>query len=592
MRRSKREGVETKVPIKDVRVGDVFVLRAGERVPVDGRVVEGVGAVDESALTGESAPVDKKSGDVVKAGTTNASGFLRCEATRVGDDTALAQIIRLTSVAASSKAPVARLADKIAAVFVPTTLAIALITALCWIGAGRSVGFALVRAVAVLVVSCPCALGLATPAAIMVGMGVGARRGILFKTAEALENAGKASIVALDKTGVVTTGRPRVVDVLTAPDVKEDELLEIALALEAKSEHPLARAVVAYAQNRGVSVRNVDNFQTLPGAGARASIAGESAVVGKGSLIEKTCALSDAFKSWTIQRETEGKTVLFLACADRVLGALATLDVPKEEASTAVDDLRRLGLRVAMITGDAWRVAKSIGARVGIDEILADVDPEGKEQKVVELRAEGIVAFVGDGINDTPALTRADLGIAVGAGTDVAIDAADLVLMNDDLRDVTTAIRLSRATLRNIRENLFWAFVYNVAGITLAAGLWEPFFGWTLSPTFAALAMSLSSFCVLSNALRLKFVRLDQKGVESRKGRTMKKTLFIEGMMCGHCEARVKKTLEASPFVLSALVDHTKGTAIVELTDQAPANVDAALKDAVEAQDYRVLRIE
>jgi len=587
-----REGVETKVEIEQIRVGDVFVLRAGERTPVDGRVVEGVGSVDESALTGESAPVDKKTGDAVKAGTTNASGFLRCEATRVGDDTALAQIIRLTNDAASSKAPVARLADKIAAVFVPTILALALITAVVWLCVGRSIDFALVRAVAVLVVSCPCALGLATPAAIMVGMGVGARRGILFKTAEALEIVGKASIIALDKTGVVTSGRPRVVELQASPGVEERELLEIASALESKSEHPLARAVVEFAQNKNISSRRVENFQTLPGAGVSATVDGEFSLAGKNALIVDNYELSDGLKDASNRWETEGKTVLFFARGGRVLGALATLDVPKEGAKNAISDLRRLGLRVVMITGDAWRVAKSIGTRVGIGEICADVDPAGKERKVVKLREKGIVAFVGDGINDAPALTRADVGIAVGARTDVAIDASDVALMNDELQNVATSVRLSRATLRNIRENLFWAFFYNVIGITLAAGLWEPLCGWTLSPTFAALAMSLSSFCVVTNALRLNFTRLDQRDARLKKERTMKKTIHIEGMMCGHCEARVKKALEALPFVASAQVDHKKGTAALELNDHASGNLDATLKESIEAQDYRVLRIE
>lgn len=603
-----RDGREESVRLEEVRVGDVFVIRPGDRIPVDGLAIEGASSIDESALTGESLPVEKKVGDDVAAGTLNTSGYLRCRATRVGDDMALSRIIQLTADAAASKAPVARLADSISSVFVPVVLAIALTTTLVWLAFGERFDYALTRGVAVLVVSCPCALGLATPAAIMVGVGVGARNGILFKTAEALENVGKCKIIALDKTGVVTEGRPRVTDLYVAPGTTRAELLKVAVALESRSEHPLARAVVEYAGEKAAwdaRLTETSTFETSAGNGALALIDGLRAKIGKRDFIAIDAVtpqeLDDVVEEW----ESSGWTSIFVSYGGIVLGAFALADLPKEDSASAIMELKSMGARVLMITGDSWRVAEAVGKRVGIDEIYARTLPEEKEAIIRRLGEGAKTAFVGDGINDAPALTRATVGVAVGAGAEVAIAAADVALLENKVGDMCRAVALSRATLRVIKQNLFWAFFYNVVGIPLAAGVWSKAFGWNMSPTFAAFAMSLSSFCVVSNALRLNFVKLpgrndparnsvclSKEKVKPTEDKTMStKTMKIDGMMCGHCEARVKKTLEALEYVVSAEVDHNKGTAIVALQN-APDNVDELLKNAVDEQGYSTLEIK
>ncbi len=605
-----RDGQEMTIKLEEMKSDDVFLVRPGDRIPADGTVLDGGGAVDESALTGESLPVDKTNGSEVVAGTLNLSGFLRCQATRVGQDTFLTQIIRLTADAAASKAPVARLADRISAVFVPVVIGIAALAFATWLVVGQTFEFALLRGVSVLLISCPCALGLATPAAIVVGGGLGARKGILFKTAEALENVGKSKIVVLDKTGVLTEGKPKATDALVADGFQEDTLISIAAALEAKSEHPLAKAVMEYAHVRNIDSGKyvVDKFQALPGSGVKGLIHGKVALAGKLDFIQQSVEVSQELREAAEAWGEEGKTSLFFAFDGKLLGAIAVADAPKETSRAAVADLQSLKLRVVMLTGDARRVAVAVGKRVGIDEIYSDVLPTGKEAKVRELRAQGRVAFVGDGINDAPALSRADVGLAVGAGTNVAIDAADVVLVNNDLQDLCRAIRLSRATLTNIKENLFWAFIYNIAGIPLAAGVFIPILGWTLSPVFGAFAMSLSSVCVVTNALRLNFAKIDAQGrgdstrekisnvsqdekIHSTKETDMKKTLKIEGMMCGHCEARVKKTLESLEYVSSVAVSHVDGEAVVELKETSD-DVVTQLKKAVEAEGYSVQSVE
>ena len=587
-----RNGAETEVPIDQVNKGDIFVVRPGENIPVDGIVLEGSSAVNESALTGESIPVDKAAGDPVSAATLNQSGFIRCQATRVGEDTTLSQIIQMVSDAAATKAPIAKVADRVSGVFVPAVITIAIVTTLGWLLAGETFGFALARGISVLVISCPCALGLATPVAIMVGNGLGAKNGILFKTAVSLEEAGKTEIVALDKTGTITSGEPKVTDLLPADGVSGEELLGLAYALEQKSEHPLARAILEKAREESISAREVTDFQALPGNGLTAVLDGAVLKGGNSKFIQGIPADLEA-KAKTL---AEGKTPLFFSRDDRMLGIIAVADVIKEDSPEAVRQLQNMGIQVVMLTGDNERTAKAIGRQAGVDQVIAGVLPDGKESVIRSLKEKGKVAMVGDGINDAPALTRADIGIAIGAGTDVAIDAADIVLMKSRLSDVPAAIRLSRATLRNIHENLFWAFFYNVIGIPLAAGLWIGLFGWKLNPMFGAAAMSLSSFCVVSNALRLNFFRLYDAGRDKkRKAKTKKevstmtKTMNIEGMMCGHCEARVKKVLEALPGVAGAEVSHEKGTAVVTLTE---AVADDVLKKAVEDQDYKVTSIQ
>ena len=587
-----RDGVETEVSVDQVQKGDVFVVRPGENIPVDGIVLEGISAVNESALTGESIPVDKAAGDPVSAATLNQSGFIRCQATRVGEDTTLSQIIQMVSDAAATKAPIAKVADRVSGVFVPTVITIAVITTLVWLFAGQDFGFALARGISVLVISCPCALGLATPVAIMVGNGLGAKNGILFKTAVSLEEAGKTEIVALDKTGTITSGEPKVTDLLPVDSVTEEELLTLAYALERKSEHPLARAILERAKEMGIEAREVTDFKALPGNGLSAVL--EGAVLKGGNsrfiteipkeLAEKAQALAE-----------EGKTPLLFSRDDEMLGIIAVADVIKEDSPEAVRQLQNMGIQVVMLTGDNERTAKAIGRLAGVDQVIAGVLPDGKESVIRSLKQKGKVAMVGDGINDAPALTRADIGIAIGAGTDVAIDAADIVLMKSRLNDVPAAIRLSRATLRNIHENLFWAFFYNAIGIPLAAGLFIGAFGWKLNPMFGAAAMSLSSFCVVTNALRLNFFRLYDAGrdrkrhvTEKKEVLTMTKTMKIEGMMCGHCEARVKKVLEALPGVTGAEVSHEKGTAVVTMAEEV---ADDVLKKAVEDQDYKVVSI-
>ena len=576
-----RDGAEETVSIDQVRKGDVFVVRPGENIPVDGVILEGHSAVNESALTGESIPVDKDAGDAVSAATLNQSGFLRCEATRVGEDTTLSQIIQMVSDAAATKAPIAKVADRVSGVFVPAVIGIALVTIAVWLFAGQTIGFALARGISVLVISCPCALGLATPVAIMVGNGMGAKNGIMFKTAVSLEETGKTQIVALDKTGTITSGEPKVTDMIPADGVTEEELLTCAYALEKKSEHPLARAVIAKAEEEGtVRVQETEDFHAVPGNGLTGVLAGEK--LAGGNLSEELSA--------------EGKTPLFFSRDGRFIGMIAVADVIKEDSPRAVKELRDMGIHVVMLTGDNERTAKAIGAQAGVDEVIAGVLPDGKESVIRSLKKKGRVAMVGDGINDAPALTRADIGIAIGAGTDIAIDAADVVLMKSRLSDVPAAIRLSRATLRNIHENLFWAFFYNVIGIPLAAGVWIPLFGWQLNPMFGAAAMSLSSFCVVSNALRLNWFKMydagrDKKIKANNKNKeetTMTKTMKIEGMMCGHCEARVKKVLEALPEVDAAEVSHEAGTAVVTMNAEVS---DDVLKKAVEDQDYKVLAI-
>ena len=592
-----RGGQEIAVPIAQVRRGDVFVVRPGESIPVDGVVLEGESAVNESALTGESIPVDKAVGDSVSAATTNQSGFLRCEATRVGEDTTLSQIIKMVSDAAATKAPIAKVADRVSGVFVPTVIALAILTTAVWLLCGQSIGFALARGISVLVISCPCALGLATPVAIMVGNGLGAKNGILFKTAVSLEETGKTEIIALDKTGTITQGEPRVTDVLPAEGMTQGALLSLAAALEQRSEHPLARAVMMRAEEDGLTAAPVGDFRALPGNGLTATLSGEALLGGSLSFVSSQVDVPRSIRQKAEALAAEGKTPLLFAQAGRLAGVIAVADVIKADSPAAIAALRNMGIRVVMLTGDNEKTARAIGRLAGVDEVIAGVLPEGKESVIRRLQAQGKVAMVGDGINDAPALTRADIGVAIGAGTDVAIDAADVVLMKSRLSDVPAAIRLSRATLRNIHENLFWAFFYNVIGIPLAAGVWIPLFGWTLNPMFGAAAMSLSSFCVVSNALRLNLFKLHDAGKDKKINRhskhkeetTMVKTMKIEGMMCGHCEAAVKKALEAIDGVASAEVSHTDGTAVVTLSKPVE---NAALRKAVEDKDYTVTDIE
>ena len=642
-----RDGVETKVPIEEVKKGNVFVVRPGENIPVDGVVLEGTSAVNEAALTGESIPVDKAQGDPVSAATVNQSGYLRCEATRVGEDTSLSQIIRMVSDAAATKAPIAKIADRVSGVFVPAVITIAVVTTIVWLLAGQTFGFALARGISVLVISCPCALGLATPVAIMVGNGMGAKNGILFKTAVSLEETGKMDIVALDKTGTITSGEPRVTDVIPSGGVTEKELVSLALSLEKKSEHPLAKAVLLYAKEQQIDAPEAADFQALPGNGLSGTLDGASLAGGSFSYISGHTTVSAQEQASFERLASEGKTPLCFMKNGRLAGMIAVADVIKEDSPQAVRELQNMGIRVVMLTGDNERTARAIGAQAGVDEVIAGVLPDGKESVIRSLKEQGKVAMVGDGINDAPALTRADIGIAIGAGTDIAIDAADVVLMKSRLSDVPAAIRLSRATLRNIHENLFWAFFYNVVGIPLAAGLWYPIFGWKLNPMFGAAAMSLSSFCVVTNALRLNLFKMhdaskdhpmrkraekaankggekaenagavrmgaedtrsigqtanenetvskemqkseNQKNNINMEGITMIKTMNIEGMMCGHCEARVKKALEALAGVESAEVSHEKGTAVVSMSADV---ADDTLKEAVEAQDYKVNSIQ
>ena len=589
-------GQEVTVPIAQVRRGDIFVVRPGENIPVDGVILEGESAVNESALTGESIPVDKTVGDSVSAATSNQSGFLRCEATRVGEDTTLSQIIKMVSDAAATKAPIAKVADKVSGVFVPTVILLAILTTAVWLLCGKPIGFALARGISVLVISCPCALGLATPVAIMVGNGLGAKNGILFKTAVSLEETGKTEIVALDKTGTITRGEPRVTDLVPADGLSDHDLLTLAAALEKRSEHPLARAVMHRADEEKLSIAEVSDFRALPGNGLTATLGGEELLGGSLSFISTKAQIPSDLRTKAESLAEEGKTPLLFAKGGRLAGIIAVADVIKEDSPAAIAALRNMGIRVVMLTGDNERTARTIGRQVGVDEVIAGVLPEGKENVIRALQKKGKVAMVGDGINDAPALTRAEIGIAIGAGTDVAIDAADVVLMKSQLSDVPAAIRLSRATLRNIHENLFWAFFYNVIGIPLAAGVWIPLFGWTLNPMFGAAAMSLSSFCVVSNALRLNLFKLHDAGkdkkIKSKKHHQeenkMEKTMKIEGMMCGHCEAAVKKALEAVDGVASAEVSHTSGTAVVTLS--TPVD-NAVLKKAVEDKDYTVTDI-
>ena len=588
-----RDGKETTVPIAQVRKGDVFVVRPGENIPVDGVVLEGSSAVNESALTGESIPVDKETGDLVSAATVNQSGFLRCEATRVGEDTTLSQIIKMVSDAAATKAPIAKIADRVSGVFVPAVITIAVLTTFGWLLLGETLGFALARGISVLVISCPCALGLATPVAIMVGNGMGAKNGILFKTAVSLEETGRIEIVALDKTGTITKGEPVVTDLLPAEGATEMELLSMAGSLEKKSEHPLAKAVLKKAEEEPVTISEVSEFTALPGNGLSGRLNGEELLGGNLTFISSRVTVSETIKKEAQTLAGEGKTPLFFAKGGRLAGIIAVAETIKEGGTKAARELQNMGIHVVMLTGDNERTAKAVGAQAGVDEVIAGVLPDGKESVIRSLKSKGKVAMVGDGINDAPALTRADIGIAIGAGTDVAIDAADVVLMKSRLSDVPAAIRLSRATLRNIHENLFWAFFYNIIGIPLAMGVWIPLFGWQLNPMFGAAAMSLSSFCVVSNALRLNFFDMyrsdrDKKIKEKKKKetKTMEKTLKVEGMMCEHCEARVKKALEAVPGVESAIASHKDGTAVVTLSQDVPYET---LKKAVEDQDYKVI---
>ena len=590
-----KDGKEMTVSIDQVQKGDIFVVRPGESIPVDGTILEGMSAVNESALTGESIPVDKAEGDKVSAATVNQSGFLKCQALRVGEDTTLSQIIKMVSDAAATKAPIAKVADRVSGIFVPTVIAISLVTIAVWLLAGQSVGFALARGISVLVISCPCALGLATPVAIMVGSGMGAKNGIMFKTAVSLEEAGKVEIVALDKTGTITSGEPKVTDIVPADGISQEELLTLAYSLEAKSEHPLAKAILARAEELHIQAEEVSDFHALPGNGLSATLAGEHLFGGNFTFISTLANVSEQLKSAGEMLSESGKTPLYFARDGKLLGIIAVADTIKEDSPQAVKELQNMGIRVVMLTGDNERTAKAVGRQAGVDQVIAGVLPEGKESVIRSLKQQGKVAMVGDGINDAPALTRADLGIAIGAGTDIAIDAADVVLMKSRLSDVPAAIRLSRATLRNIHENLFWAFFYNVIGIPLAAGIWIPIFGWKLNPMFGAAAMSLSSFCVVTNALRLNFFKMydasrDKKIKTKRKEtKTMEKTMKIEGMMCGHCEATVKKALEALPEVEQAVVSHTEGTAVVTLTG---AVADDVLKKTVEEKDYKVLSIQ
>ena len=608
-----QNGEEVTVPVEQVKKGDIFVVRPGENIPVDGIVLEGASAVNEAALTGESIPVDKAEGDLVSAATMNQSGYIRCEASRVGEDTTLSQIIRMVSDAAATKAPIAKIADKVSGVFVPVVITVACITTVVWLLLGREFAYALARGISVLVISCPCALGLATPVAIMVGNGLGAKNGILFKTAVSLEETGKMQIVALDKTGTITEGEPVVTDLIPVEGISETELLTVAYALEQKSEHPLAKAVIKRGQERSVDKLEVQDFTALPGNGLSAVLDGQRIVGGSMTFIKEKSGLSEAMQEICNRLAQEGKTPLLFTLDDKLIGVIAVADTIKKDSREAIRQLKNMGIHVVMLTGDNERTARAIGAEAGVDEVIAGVLPDGKESVIRKLKEQGKIAMVGDGINDAPALTRADMGIAIGAGADVAIDAADVVLMKSSLRDVAAAIRLSRATLRNIHENLFWAFIYNIIGIPLAAGAWVHF-GLTLNPMFGAAAMSLSSFCVVSNALRLNFCRLhdasrdkkiksaiikdtimntdsqEESEMESGKeGTTMTKTMKIEGMMCGHCEARVKKVLEALAEVDSAEVSHEAGTAVVTLNSDVQ---DEVLKKTVEDQDYKVTSIQ
>ena len=593
-----RNGAEMTVPIEQVAKDDVFLVRPGESIPVDGMVIDGSSAVDESTLTGESIPVDKAAGSQVSAGTMNRSGFIRCKATRVGEDTTLSQIIRMVSDAAATKAPIAKVADKVSGVFVPAVITIAAITVAAWLIAGQTVGFALARGISVLVISCPCALGLATPVAIMVGNGMGAKNGVLFKTAVSLEETGKAQIVALDKTGTITRGEPRVTDLIPTGGISETELLSAAYALEKKSEHPLARAITQRAEQECLTAFEVERFEALPGNGLTASLDGAELLGGSFKFISGQIAVSDETAKRAERLSEEGKTPLLFARGGALIGIIAVADVIKDDSPQAIEQMRNMGIHVVMLTGDNERTAKAIGAKAGVDEVIAGVLPDGKESVIRRLKEKGKVIMVGDGVNDAPALTSADIGIAIGAGADVAIDAADMVLMKSRLSDVPAAIRLSRATLRNIHENLFWAFIYNTIGIPLAAGVFISVLGWQLNPMFAAAAMSLSSFSVVTNALRLNFVRIhDPKHDHKMKKKTpikketkqMEKTIKIEGMMCNHCEMHVKKALEALDGVKSAEVSHTAGTAVVTLEK---AVADSALKQAVVDQGYTVTGIE
>ena len=591
-----RNGKEEEVPIEQVQKGDIFVVRPGENIPVDGVVIEGISAVNEAALTGESIPVDKEKGDTVSAATLNQSGFLTCQATRVGEDTTLSQIIQMVSDAAATKAPIAKIADKVSGIFVPAVITIAFITIAVWLLAGESVGFALARGISVLVISCPCALGLATPVAIMVGNGVGAKHGILFKTAVSLEGTGNVNLVVLDKTGTITSGEPKVTDILPAEGITKEELLYLANTLEQKSEHPLANAIVQYGKEQNIESGTVTDFAVFPGNGLTALYKGEALYGGNLAFISKYASVSGDIQNQAERFAEEGKTPLYFAKEQKLFGIIAVADVIKEDSQRAVKELQNMGMRVVMLTGDNEQTAKAIGKQACVDEVIAGVFPEGKEQAIRKLQKQGKVAMVGDGINDAPALTRADIGIAIGAGTDIAIDAADVVLMKSRLSDVPAAIRLSRFTLKNIKENLFWAFIYNMIGIPLAAGIWIPVFGWKLNPMFGAAAMSLSSFCVVTNALRLNLCKIyDTKKDRKRKNqkktevKEMKKVMKIEGMMCGHCEARVKKVLEALPEVEEAVVSHEAGTAEVTLSTELSNEV---LTKTIEEQDYKVIAVE
>ena len=620
-----RNGQEVEVDIAQVRLDDLFIVKPGENIPVDGIVIEGTSAVNESALTGESIPVDKQAGDSVSAATLNQSGFLRCKATRVGEDTTLSQIIKMVSDAAATKAPIAKVADKVSGVFVPTVISIAILTSIVWVFAGESFGFALARGISVLVISCPCALGLATPVAIMVGNGMGAKHGIMFKTAQSLELAGKIQIAALDKTGTITSGEPKVTDIAPSGGSTEEELLKLAFALEQKSEHPLAKAILELAHEKEIQAEAADNFQALPGNGLIGVWQNEELAGGNLTFIQTKADIPKEAKVQAERFANEGKTPLFFSKAGVFKGIIAVADVMKEDSAKAVKELQNMGIKVVMLTGDNERTAQAIGSQAGVDEVIAGVLPDGKESVIRSLQERGKVAMVGDGINDAPALTKADIGIAIGAGTDIAIDAADVVLMKSRLSDVPAAIRLSRATLKNIHENLFWAFFYNVIGIPIAAGIWYPIFGLKLNPMFAAAAMSLSSFCVVSNALRLNLFKMydtkkdrkiDQDGLKNNEKSnekddanynkdnknndinynknnkkeimTMEKTMEIKGMMCGHCEATVKKALEELTEVTEAIVSHENGTAVVKLSGEI---ADDVLKKAVEDKDYEVVAI-
>ena len=605
-----RDGVEQEISVDAVKKGDIFVVRPGENIPVDGEIIDGTTAVNESALTGESIPVDKQPKDAVSAATVNQSGFIKCRATRVGEDTTLSQIIQMVSDAAATKAPIAKIADRVSGVFVPAVITIAIITIIAWLIAGETVGFALARGISVLVISCPCALGLATPVAIMVGNGKGAKSGILFKTAASLEATGRTQIVALDKTGTITSGEPKVTDIVPDETFFEETgnhagaLLAIAASVEAKSEHPLAKAIMERAKTDEIAVAEVTDFSAVVGNGLTAILAGKMIKAGNLAFVSKFVKVSDDMRAKSVEFSKEGKTPLFFAADDRLCGIIAVADTIKEDSPEAVGQLKNMGIRVVMLTGDNEQTANAIGKQAGVDEVIAGVLPDGKEAVIRKLKKQGRVAMVGDGINDAPALTRADMGIAIGAGSDVAIDAADVVLMKSRLIDVPAAVRLSRATLTNIHENLFWAFFYNVIGIPLAAGLWYPLLGWKLNPMFGAAAMSLSSFCVVTNALRLNLCRVydpkhDRKATSDRKNKTdkpneseeksMTKTMNIEGMMCGHCEARVKKALEALDAVSEAAVSHESGTAVVTLSSDIS---DEKLKETVEAEDYKVTSIQ